>query len=189
MNIQTPRLLLRRPSMDDLTDLFTIYGDPATNTFNPEGPFPSWAYAEQKLTEWLTHWQENGFGMWAISTHQEPEHIIGFSGLTHRDFADRHIINLGYRLMVKAWGKGYATEAAKAMLAAGFEQLALTAISANARVHHLASQHVLLKAGFDYIETIQDRLDAPLSHFYQLTPSRWRKKTSAQQSEQLCYSD
>lgn len=186
MNISTPRLLLRRPKPEDLATLFAIYGDPATNKFNPDGPFRDLRHTEEKLSQWLEHWQMNGFGMWAISVKQEPTQIIGFCGLTHRDFADRHIINLGYRLAVSAWGHGYATEAAKGMLEAGFEQLALPTISANARIHHKASQHVLLKAGFKYIESIKDRPDAPISYFYQLTPNQWRRNVTKSESESLC---
>lgn len=66
----------------DVADLFRIYGDPATNTFNPAGPYPDIDHAKTVLNRWLAHWQTHSFGSFAISLLESPEKIIGFGGLT-----------------------------------------------------------------------------------------------------------
>ncbi|MFM2483874.1 GNAT family N-acetyltransferase [Celerinatantimonas yamalensis] len=178
MDINTQRLVLRQPRIDDLADLFRIYGDPATNVYNPLGPFADLAYTQTTLETWLTQWQRESFGMWAISHQHQPNHILGFGGLSHRLFAGQHIINLGYRFAVEAWGNGFATEAARTMLIAGFEHFELNIISATARIHHKASQHVLQKVGFHYCQTIYDLPDTPPACLYQLTSLDWQYQTN-----------
>jgi [ribosomal protein S5]-alanine N-acetyltransferase len=59
---------------------------------------------------------------------------------------------LGYRFMQKYWGKGYATEAAKAMIDYGFNEMGLTEIYAMTDIDNKASRHVLEKCGMSYIE-------------------------------------
>lgn len=110
MLVQTNRLYLRPVISSDLNDLFKIYGDPATNTFNPAGPYPNIDNAKMVMNRWLDHWQTHSFGNWAISPLTNPEKIIGFGGLGIRNYDDIVINNLGYRLSTEAWGKGLATE-------------------------------------------------------------------------------
>lgn len=64
MFLQSARLLLRAMRPSDDKDLFRIYGDPATNTFNPAGPYPSLAFAQQKLAERLAAFERYGFESW-----------------------------------------------------------------------------------------------------------------------------
>ena len=110
VHVETSRLSLRPVLASDVTDLFRIYGDPATNTFNPAGPYPDIGYAKAVLVRWLDHWHTHGFGNWAISLRDHPETIIGFGGLSIRSYDDIMINNLGYRFSTDAWGKGLATE-------------------------------------------------------------------------------
>lgn len=63
MTLYTSRLLLRPVAQEDLGDLFAIYGDPATNTFNPAGPYPDIAYTQTVLDRWLAHWQSTGLAV------------------------------------------------------------------------------------------------------------------------------
>ncbi len=59
------------------------------------------------------HWEEYGFGVWAVFTQAEPDTLIGFTGLSHRNVHGRDALNLYYRYDPAAWGKGYATEGAR----------------------------------------------------------------------------
>ena len=94
MQLITSRLRLRPVIASDADDLFRIYGDPATNTFNPAGPYPDIDYARDVLACWLKHWKHYGFGNWAITLKDDPERIIGFGGLSIRSYADITINNL-----------------------------------------------------------------------------------------------
>lgn len=125
-----------------MDDLLRIYGDPATNAFNPAGPYPNRAHAEGVMDRWLTHWQAHGFGRWRIALTTAPDETIGFGGLSIRRYADIEINNRGYRFATQAWGQGLATEFARHAVRHGFERLALDAISAVVRGNHLASREI-----------------------------------------------
>ena len=86
MIIQTNRLYLRPVISSDVNDLFKIYGDPATNTFNPAGPYPDIGHAQMVMNRWLDHWQTHSFGNWAISPLTNPEKIIGFGDVSSDDY-------------------------------------------------------------------------------------------------------
>ena len=82
--------------------------------------------------------------------------MIGWSGFKLiRDVVNGHsnYYDLGYRFRREFWGRGYATESAKAMVAYGFEQMKLEKIYAIADVSNLDSQKVLQKCGLNQIET------------------------------------
>lgn len=176
MRIETTRLCLRPVMASDVADLFRIYGDPATNTFNPAGPYPDIDHAKTVLNRWLAHWQTHSFGSFAISLLESPEKIIGFGGLSIRSYGDCVINNLGYRLSTDAWGKGLATEFATRAVRYGFDDRKLTEISAVVRANHLASQNVLEKTGLRYVREIHDIKDAPPSLLYSLTLTEWMNK-------------
>lgn len=174
MWLETERLYLRAIKADDLDALFSIYGDPATNLFNPAGPYPDINKASAVLAERLAHWEEHGFGIWAISLRTGPEKIIGFGGLSLMHCAGLPINNLGYRFATEAWGKGLATEFSVAAVKYGFTVLKLAEISAVVRAHHLASQKVLLKSGLRYTKEVCDVENAPASLLFTLSAEQWR---------------
>lgn len=178
MRVETKRLCLRPVMASDADDLFKIYGDPATNLFNPAGPYPDIHHAKTVLNRWLTHWENNGFGNWAISLRTNPENIIGFGGLSILSYADMSINNLGYRFAEEVWGKGLATEFSECAVRYGFIDIKLTEISAVVRGNHLASQKVLQKTGLKYIRDIDDVKDAPPSLLYSLTRDDWLRNST-----------
>ncbi|WP_336779205.1 GNAT family N-acetyltransferase [Pantoea sp. USHLN256] len=176
MQLTTSRLHLRPVITSDADDLFRIYGDPATNTFNPAGPYPDIDYARDVLARWLKHWEDYGFGNWAITLKDNPERIIGFGGLSIRSYADNAINNLGYRFSTESWGKGLATEFANYAVSYGFFELKMPEISAAVRANHLASQKVLTNAGLRYVRDIHDVKNAPASMLFTLTQTDWDKR-------------
>lgn len=176
MPITSSRLHLRPVISSDADDLFRIYGDPATNTFNPAGPYPDIDYARGVLARWLKHWEDYAFGSWAISLKDNPERIIGFGGLNIRSYADISINSLGYRFSTESWGKGLATEFANYAVSYGFGEIKLPDISATVRANHLASQKVLTNAGLRYVRDIHDVKNAPASMLFTLTHAEWDKQ-------------
>lgn len=174
MHAHSERLTLRPVRLSDLDDLFRIYGDPATNTFNPAGPYPDIAHARVVLTRWLHHWNKYAFGQWAMSLTATPEKVIGFGGLSVSTYADITINNLGYRFAPDAWGKGLATEFSHTAIRYGFDTLLLNAISGVVRPDHLASQKVLMKAGLKYVGEVNDVPDEEPSLLYTLKAHEWR---------------
>jgi RimJ/RimL family protein N-acetyltransferase len=77
----------------------------------------------------LERWAADGFGLWAVEL-RAGERFVGFTGLSAPTF-EAHFtpaVEIGWRFAVEAWGRGYATEAARAVLQFGFEDLDLREI-------------------------------------------------------------
>jgi len=110
---------------------------------------------------------EKDLGRWAIHTKEKNE-FIGWCGLKYRPEINE--IDLGYRFVKTAWGKGYATEAAGATLDHGFKKLRLPLITGRAHIDNIASIKVLEKIGMQYIgEGIVD--DCPVRTYTAANPS------------------
>ena len=152
----TSRLIYRPPTLEDLPRLFSIFGDPQTNRFNPSGPLASLADARRLLDHWLAQWARDGYGWWAIARLESPEHLIGFGGIAPLNYLTERRINLGYRFAVEAWGQGYATELARDALVLAFETLNLPEVFGLVRPDHAASIRVLEKVGLQHIGVLDD---------------------------------
>ncbi|MEN9570346.1 MAG: hypothetical protein RL172_1577, partial [Bacteroidota bacterium] len=151
--LTTPRLYLRQFTTADAALVKRLNEAPGVLQYIPE-PVPA---TEQKALEVLTNillpqYQRN-MGRWAV--HEKHNHnFIGWCGLK---WLAENEIDLGYRFLPSAWGKGYATEAAQATLQYGLEVLKLPRIIAHAHIDNIASQKVLLKIGMQYTgEGVQD---------------------------------
>ncbi|CAN5540318.1 hypothetical protein BH11BAC1_BH11BAC1_23720 [soil metagenome] len=81
--------------------------------------------------------------------------------------------DLGYRLMRKHWGKGYATESAKASLQYAFEQMKLEEVIGMVNVDNINSKKVLLKSGMKYVESF-DREGVP-HEWLKISRDEWHK--------------
>ena len=146
-DLHTDRLFLRRPTPADVPAYFAIFGDPATNLFNPNGPLRDIAAAEAAVAARVAHWDERRCGSWAVSLRERPDDVIGFGGLSYKHYGDVEHMNLGYRFATPAWGRGIATELARAALDIGWRVLALQEVWAMVDERHQASRHVLEKIG------------------------------------------
>ncbi|MRS15808.1 GNAT family N-acetyltransferase [Enterobacteriaceae bacterium RIT691] len=166
---------MRPVHADDVHDLFRIYGDPETNTFNPAGPYPNLAFARQRLMQWLDGWRLNGIGEMAIYDKQRPQDVIGFGGISVRALGERQTFNLGYRFATVAWGKGLATEFCLRLLDYAFDEQGLEKVTALVRANHHASQRVLLKAGLALRGVVADVPDEAPSLFYDLKREEWQR--------------
>lgn len=176
MRLSTERLLLRPVTLADTDDLFRIYGDPATQTFNPAGPMPDIAEARETLAQWVALWQSQGWSNFAVALAHQPQRVIGFGGLRPRTYGSLTINNLGYRFATEAWGKGLATEFATRLIAFGFEDAGLDDISALVRQNHQASQRVLEKSGLRRVREIKDVKNAPPSFLYHISREVWQNQ-------------
>ena len=124
MIIDTPRLLLR-PWRDEDVDAFAaMFEDPAVMEFLPAQT--DRAAIEAIVGRVRAHFDAHGFGWWAAELKRTGA-FIGFIGLSRVPF-EAHFtpaVEVGWRLASTHWGQGYATEGARAALAAGFTQLGL----------------------------------------------------------------
>ncbi len=161
MIVHTERLVLRPVHRDDLEALWAIHGDPETSRYNPAGPLPSRAAAEELLRQWESHWCDQGFGYWAIATRTQPGVVIGFGGIRLRHLRGAERLNLFFRLATCTWGKGYATEMGRAAVALAFDRLGHDAVFATTRPDNQPSIAVLERLGFQRDGEILDDRDMP----------------------------
>jgi ribosomal-protein-alanine N-acetyltransferase len=94
---------------------------------------------------------ENGFFLWAVEVRESSE-FIGFTGLAAPGF-EAHFtpaVEIGWRLARSAWGYGYATEAGRAALAFGFEEVRLEEIVSFTTVANRRSRAVMERLGMSH---------------------------------------
>ena len=140
--LRTERLLLRRPTLDDLEAWHAIYVDAEEVWFG--APRSSIDENREKLVRQIAHHEEHGFGFFLVELLDSGE-PIGAAGLQHLDGGPE--VEVGYRFLKEHWGRGYATESALASLAFGFDELGLERIVAVALESNTASRRVLEKCG------------------------------------------
>lgn len=144
--IQTPRLLLRPFTMDDVGDSYRLNLDPEVTRFTGDGGVVSHNEIERRIREdVIGDYDKFGYGRMAVILKKE-NCFIGFAGLKY--LPDLNETDLGYRLERNCWGQGLATEAGKACLEYGFEKLGLETITSMVLPENLASIRVLDKLGF-----------------------------------------
>jgi RimJ/RimL family protein N-acetyltransferase len=95
----------------------------------------------------LAHWSEHGFGIWILRDPLSGG-VMGRAGLRHVLVEGTPEVELAYALLPEFWGRGLATDAARACVTIGREWLGVRSLVALTRPDNLASQRVLLKASF-----------------------------------------
>lgn len=143
--IQTNRLIIRTWTFDDAESLFKICRNPEVMQHIGTGkPYQSVNQAYSFLSWAVTYQKDNGFCRWAV-IEKVSQRIIGSCGFARLENSGE--IELGYLFARRMWGKGFATEAAKACLKYGFEELGFSEVVALTDPEHIASQRVVEKLG------------------------------------------
>ena len=141
----TARLALREFTGDDVDDLVDLDGDPRVMRYIGDGSVGTRATCEAGIERVLARYAEGtGLGVWRAARRDDGR-FVGWVSL--KPCGDSPDIEVGYRLMHDAWGQGFATELARAMLARGFEEVGLERIIGVTHPENFASQRVLVKAG------------------------------------------
>ena len=145
--IETARLRLRmfRLDVDDLDNLAGMFNDPQVMRYVADGKPAGRDVAEKALTSVIDHWRREGFGRWAAE-NKETGQFVGFGGLRSL-FGMPEVV---YHFSPPHWGKGLATELARASLRYGFEEHGFERIVAVAKPENAASIHVMEKLGMRY---------------------------------------
>jgi RimJ/RimL family protein N-acetyltransferase len=162
VHLETDRLILRRLTVADVDNLVELDGDPAVMRFiNGGKATPRDVIERETLPRLLAEYDRvAGFGVWAAIEKSTGE-FIGWMSLRAHD-GDLERVELGYRLRRPAWGKGYATEGARALVDKGFGELGARRISATTMTVNAASRRVMEKAGLKYVRTFYDSWPEPI---------------------------
>ncbi len=143
ITVRTARLILRRVEPADRAAFEAFYGNPVVMSVRKFGVLAPDA-ANAAFQRVLRHWEDHGFGICAIIDRASGA-FAGECGL--RWLEDRTDVELSYGLLPAFRGRGLATEAARAMLAHGFDALGLQRIVALSRGDNAPSHRVLEKLG------------------------------------------
>lgn len=144
--LETERLLLREWRDEDREPFARVNADPVVAEFLPS---PLSREESDALVDRITQrWSEDGLGLWAIERRADGA-FLGFTGLALHRFEAQFMpaIEVGWRLAVHAWGRGYATEAARASLAFGFEERGLDEIVSFTVPANVRSRAVMERLG------------------------------------------
>jgi RimJ/RimL family protein N-acetyltransferase len=144
----TERLLLRPATPADL-DAWTerIFADPEVTRYIPSSIAEPRARAERMLAFVGEMWATRGYGEWLVTDRRDGA-LLGHCGLLY--VAETGEVEIDYALARPFWGRGFASEAARACLRFGFERAGLERVIGLAVPENNASRRVLERVGFVY---------------------------------------
>lgn len=146
MILTTKRLKLRQLTPADAENFYLLNADPEVIRYTGNDAFATIEAAKQFL-EGYDHYEKYGFGRWAVIRKEDNE-FLGWCGLKYTPETDEY--DIGFRFFKKYWNWGYATEAAKACLDYGLNNLKIKTIIGRAIKSNTASVKVLEKIGMTY---------------------------------------
>lgn len=143
--LNTERLFLRPRSLKDIEALVMIHGDPEVMRYIGDGYVRDAASERVSLMEGLAKPLPSGLGVWSVFARSDKDGLLGSTFLV--PLPDTDLIEIGWRFRRDAWGQGFATEAAAAILRHGFETLGLDEIVAVVYLQNVRSIGVMEKLG------------------------------------------
>jgi len=146
--LETAHLILRPWTLEDAETLFLILQEPDILEYFPPGNY-TLEKTQRYLARQLKHWQERGYGHWAV-TLKYNNRLVGWGGLEYLPESDEN--EVAYLLCHQVWGRGFATEAAKAAVRYRLETTGLPAIIGLVHPANNGSIRVLEKCGLTFID-------------------------------------
>jgi RimJ/RimL family protein N-acetyltransferase len=153
---RTDRLVLRRFTESDVDNLVELDADPRVMRFLTNGKPTPRADIEDRLLPRMLRLAPMGF--WAA----EDRGTGAFLGWFALEPGERGEVELGYRLRAEAWGRGLATEGARALVRTAFDEFGVDRVWARTMTVNTASRRVMEKAGLRYVRTFHEHFDDPI---------------------------
>jgi RimJ/RimL family protein N-acetyltransferase len=144
--VSTERLRLRGWRQADRGPFAALNADPEVMRHFPA---PLSAAASDRLVDaFVEGWEQHGHGLWAVERSADGA-FLGFTGLSRPSFEAPFTpaVEVGWRFALEAWGHGYATEAARAAVAFGFERVGLDEIVSFTAPANERSRRVMERLG------------------------------------------
>lgn len=190
--LETHRLVLRRFTVQDADNVVALDSDPDVMRYiNGGRPTAPDEVREKIIPAWLAYYDRyEAFGFWAAIEKSTGEFLGWFHLRPHpdgprSDGSARLGVELGYRLRRSAWGRGYASEGALALIRKSFTELDVERVYAETMAVNTRSRRVMEKAGLRYVRTFhQDWPDRiPGDQYgdveYALTRAEWREAAAS----------
>lgn len=141
-SFETDRLILRPRGLQDLDACLAMDRQPGVTKFI-EGPWEDPVRHRAFVLDRITRAYPPGQGYWSIFEKDNPDRFIGWVLL----IPDRDDVEIGWRLVPECWGRGYATEAARPVLAHALSTLELSRVIADIHPDNAGSIGVAEKIG------------------------------------------
>ncbi len=146
--IETSRTYLRKLTLNDAEALLAIFDDPDVMHFSVSG-VRNLAQIKEFINAVLLSYEQHNFGGWAV-IDKSTQQLIGGCSLNETLIDNGQHIEIAYRYIKSAWGKGYATEVAQAVKDYGINVLQLPEIIAIIQPENVDSIKVATKIGLRY---------------------------------------
>lgn len=180
MIVDTPRLWLRPVLPDDADNLVSLDADPLVMRHVSDGaPTPRAQIVDWTIPRARAENAAHGTGIWTL-VHKPTGEFAGWVALRRpRHGGRRRELELSYRLPRDFWGAGLATEAARAILAAGFAAQPADRVFAGTTPENVASRRVLEKIG---MRRVPSNLGADADVEYEMLRHHWLSRVGAADS-------
>lgn len=146
--LRTPRLTLRRWRADDLEPMATINADPEVMRWIGDGSVRDRRQTAAGIAAWEQEWEEWGIGLFAVEVREQRQ-LAGFVGLTVPRYLPEILpaVEIGWRLGRPYWGRGLATEGARAALDFALRDRGLARVVSVHTIGNAASERIMRKLG------------------------------------------
>lgn len=152
-NIEPERFRLRELRNSDLEGMYELDSNPNVHKYLGNKPIKTKAEDQKILDSVIQQYTERGIGRFAVIEKASGD-FIGWSGLRLNTEYNMNgftkYYDVGYRLIERFWGKGYATESGKASVDYAFNTMKLPELYATTEISNQASHYALLKIGLQY---------------------------------------
>ena len=152
--LETERLILRRMERSDVDNLLGIFSDPVAMRY-----YPSTKDRREAIgwIEWiLGSYERDGIGLW-VAVLKETGEFVGQCGLVVQEVDGRREVEIGYLFLRRFWGRGLATEAARACRDYGFDRLGYDRLISLIGPDNLPSRRVAERVGLTLEKEIERR--------------------------------
>ena len=146
MRIETPRLRLRSWEERDRGPLAAMYADPEVMR-DYGAPFDR-AASDLRFERYVAAFARDGYSRWVVESPAGD--FLGYTGVMTSAYPDHPLgthTEIGWRLVRRAWGHGYASEAARASLEDVFVRVGLKEVLAYTQPDNPSSQAVMWRLG------------------------------------------
>lgn len=157
--LETERLVLRGLEPSDQMGVYAFASDPEVAQYMSWEQESSPDEAANFLDEWVAANYRRQIPDYAICLKERPEELIGACGL-YWDTQPRKVLQLGYVLQKRAWGRGYMPEAGKRLIRYGFESMGAMRIFAPVFVENAKSRRAAEKMGMRFEGVVRSAMPA-----------------------------
>lgn len=187
---ETERLIIREIEISDADVMLELHSDPEVHRYLGKKTITSKEEIIDTINSLRKQYAAFGVGRWAMICKKTGE-FIGWTGLefvTEPINSHKNYYDLGYRLLRKFWGHGFATESAFASIDYVFDKLGATEIYAMADIDNVGSNMILNNVGLRLIESFDN--EGVKHNWYKLTSSEYeRVKYKSEILDEICYTD